>query len=711
MSTDSDRGGPTERLLADDFPAVDPAAWRRDVDRLLKGAPFDKALVATLAEGLRVRPLYTAADAGDGVWGASPPGAAPFLRGARTATDWPVPWLVAQELPLADAGRFNRALLHGLERGQSAVVLKLDEAGRRGLDAATAPMAAVGRDGTALAGLDDLRGALAGVDLAACPLHLHAGAATLPVAAMIGELAAAGGTPGHALSGSWGCDPLALASGGPPPALPLAMLYDHAAVLSAWAKAAAPGVRTLAASDAPWHEAGADGVLSLGLALAGAIETLRAMEARGLSPDDCAARMAFHLSLDTDFFLEIARLRALRVLWSDVLAAAGVEPALTAAWIHARTGDRMLAALDPHTNLLRATTAAMAAACGGADSLHVAPWDALAAEPGEAGRRLSRNIHLVLGHECRFGAVADPAGGAWYVEQLTRGVGEGAWAVMQQVERAGGLQRALGDGSVQRLVEAASSRRAARLARAQDARVGVNRFAAAPSPRADRPDIDPVWLDERRRAAASAPVAVHPADPHGDATAQLAALGAAAHRGATLGTLIAALGGDTSGGARAPWAAVPARRDAEPFEDLAARVAALGEASRRAHCLCLGQAAPTAARLDFTRATLAVGGFTVGAGAFHVDAAAAVAEARAAGAGVVVLVGLDETYPVLGAEVAAALAAGSAAAPRPPLLLAAGWPGDATAALQAAGVSRFLYLGCDLVATLGEVADALGGGR
>jgi methylmalonyl-CoA mutase len=710
MQTADGSGDLPERLLAGDFPAVDLAAWRREVDRLLKGAPFDKGMVTTLAEGLRVQPLYTAADAGAGLWGASMPGQAPFLRGTRTVSSWPVPWLVAQELPLADAGQFNRALLHDLASGQSAVVVKLDVAGRRGLDAATASAPEVGRDGTAIAGLDDLRGALAGVDLSACPLMLQAGAATLPVAAMVMSLAAERGTTAARLSGSWGCDPLALATDPEASALAVDVMYDHAALLSKWAAAHAPGVRTLAVTDAPWHEAGADGVLSLGLALSGAIDTLRQMETRGLSPEDCAPRLAFQLSLDTDFFLEIARLRALRVLWSDALAGAGVARPLTAAWVHARTGDRLLSNLDAQTNLLRTTTAAMAAACGGADSLHVTPWDALSAHPGEAGRRLARNLHLVLGHECRFGSVADPAGGAWYVEQLTREVGEGAWAVMQQVEQAGGLPAALRSGLVLRLVDAAHERRAARLARAQDVRVGVNRFATKPDLQPARPEIDPVWLDERRRAAASVPVAMHPADPRGDAGAQLAALGLAALRGATLGTLTAALGGDTTGGLCAPWPSLPGRRDAAPFEDLVGRVARLAAhapVAGRVHCCCLGEAGRTAPRLDFVRGSLVVGGFVVDAGSFHTEAASAVAEAREAGAAVVMLVGLDETYPGLGVEVARQLASGT----RPPLLMAAGRPGESTAALQAVGVTRFLHMGSDLVATLHEVADALGGDR
>ena len=198
-----------------------------------------------------------------------------------------------------------------------------------------------------------------------------------------------------------------------------------------------------------------------------------------------------------------------------------------AAWVHARTGERMLAKLDAHSNLLRGSTAAMAAVCGGADSLHVAPWDSLLPAPGVAGRRLSRNLQLILGHECRFGAVTDPAGGSWYVETLTREVGEGAWAVLQKVEAAGGLRAALASGLVHGLVDEAAKRRAARLARAQDSRVGVNRFCAARAAveagGSDRACDD--WRAERRDAAEIASAGVGPVDPRGDAAVQFADAG------------------------------------------------------------------------------------------------------------------------------------------------------------------------------------------
>lgn len=712
MSTADDTSPQTSSLLRDDFPPVETEAWRREVDRLLKGAPFDKAMIATLAGGLQVQPLHTAADLADGIWGASLPGQAPFLRGAREDASGPVPWLIAQELAAADAGAFNLALLHDLERGQTAINLKLDVAGRRGLDAATAPPHEVGQGGTSIGGLADLRRALASVDLAACPLLLQAGAATLPVATMLATIARERGTSVSSLTGSWGCDPLAVA-GGPTPALGLDTLYDHAAVLTRWAGAEAPGVRTIAIADVPWHEAGADGVLSLGLTLAAAVTALRELESRGVEPAACAPHLAFHASLDTDFFLDIARLRALRVLWSDVLAACGVEPARQqAAWIHARTGDRMLSRLDPHTNLLRATTAAMAAACGGADSLHVAPWDSLLARPGGAGRRLARNLQLILGHECRFGAVADPAGGSWYVETLTRQLGEGAWEVFRRVEAAGGLRAALASGLVGSLVGDAARRRATRLARAQDARVGVNRYCAArPATDADAAegcDCTAEWLAERRAAAVSAPVEALAIDPCAEVSAQLRALEEAAARGSTLGALVDALGRPADAVRSAPWTLPPAGRDAEPFETLVARVTLLAARDPRlvrAHCLCLGDAARTGPRLDFARGCLAVAGLDITVGVFHQDPAAAAAEARAGDAAVVLLVGLDETYPTLGAATAALLAGG----PRPPLLLAAGRPSASTEPLDRAGVSRYLHLGSDLVAELGAVLDTLGG--
>jgi methylmalonyl-CoA mutase len=692
-----------EPLLRDAFPPVDLAAWRHEVDRLLKGAPFDKALVATLPEGLRMAPLHTAADLADGPWGASLPGQAPYLRGTRQAADEPVPWLVAQELPLADPAAFNRALLGALERGQSAVHLVLDAAGRAGLDAAAAPDDAIGNGGTSLIDLADLRRALAGVDLTAVPVLLRAGAATLPSAAMLVALAAERGVPADRLTGAWGSDACAQAVADGADVIDA---HDNdAARLTQWATARAPRLRTLAASDAAWHEAGADGVLSLGLLLAGAVDTLRALETRGLDPGLSAPRLAFHLSLDTDFFLEIARLRALRVLWADALAAAGIDPATAPAWIHARTGDRMYSTLDAHTNLLRATTAAMSAICGGADSLHVTPWDALLPAPGEAGRRLARNLHLILGHECRFGAVSDPAGGAWSIETLTREAGQGAWAVLQKVEAAGGLRRALRDGLPQQWVHEAGAARAARLARAQTARVGVNRFAAARAAEAAAPASGEAWRAVRRAAATATTSATVALDRQAQGPALMDALIGAAQKGATLGGLTAALRAEAA--AALPLAPLPPRRDAEPYEALAARAAALAAREpvrARAHCLCLGDAGRTAARLDFARGLLAVGGFEVSVGAFTADPAVAVAEAVASGAAVVMLVAPDDLYPGPGAAAAARLAAAAA----PPLVLVAGRPGEATAPLAAHGVTRCLHLGSDLVAELGAVLDALG---
>ncbi|MBK8166772.1 MAG: hypothetical protein IPK64_12585 [bacterium] len=712
MSTADETSPRTSDLLRDDFPSVETAAWRREVDRLLKGAPFDKAMIASLAGGLEVQPLHTAADLADGIWGASLPGQSPFLRGARAGASGPVPWLVAQELAAADAGAFNLALLHDLERGQTAINLRLDAAGRRGLDAGTAPPHDVGRDGISIGGLVDMRRALASVDLAACPLLLQAGAATLPVAAMLAAIARERGTALPLLTGVWGCDPLAVA-GGPAPALTIDTLYDHVALLTRWAAAEAPGLCTIVVGDGPWHEGGADAVLSLGLLLAGAVAALRELEERGLDPAACAPHVAFQASLDTDFFLDIARLRALRVLWSDVLTACGVESTRQrAAWIHARTGDRMLSRLDPHTNLLRATTAAMAAACGGVDSLHVAPWDSLLARPGGAGRRLARNVQLILGHECRFGAVADPAGGSWYVETLTRQLGEGAWAVLRQIEAAGGLRAALASGLVGSLVGEAARRRTARLARAQEARVGVNRYCAArpanDDDAADGCDCNTEWLAERRAAAASATAALLTIDPRAEAPTQLRAVGDAAVRGGSLASLVAALGSRPDAIQGATWTLPPTGRDAEPFETLVARATLLATRDPRlvrAHCLCLGDAARTGPRLDFARGCLAVAGLDITVGAFHEDPGAAVAEARARDAAVVLLVGLDESYPTLGAATASLLAGG----PRPPLLLAAGRPSASTEPLDRAGVSRYLHLGSDLVAELGAVLDTLGG--
>ncbi len=673
--------------LLRDFPAPGLAAWRAEVERLLKGAPFEKAMLTRTLEGITLQPMPTAADTADLPWLDTVPGQVPYVRGGRPRGYHQAPWLVAQEIPLPVPAEFNAALRRDLERGQTAVNLVLDEAGQAGCDPLAGPCGAVGVGGTSVADLEDLQVCLEGVDLRRTPVMIDAGAAALPLAAMLASMWEKAGVDAGEAAGCLGCDPVSgLARLGRLP-VPMAVLYDQLAVLTGWAQDM-PGVRTLPVRETVWHEGGADHALSLGLTLAGALHALREMENRGATLRETVRRIHFHLTVDTDFFMSLAKLRALRLLWSGVQQTAGLEPA--PAWIHARTSRRMMSANEPYPNMLRVTTAAMAAVLAGADSLDTAPFDAAVGLPDGFGRRIARNVQLILAHECRLDHVADPAGGAWHPERLTADVAARAWEHVQAVEKAGGIVAALQSGLVQELIAAAAERRRRNLAVGKQVMVGVNRFC---DPQAEPPEprrIDPVRLEADRK------VELDGRAPWGSGLgAGFSGLMNAVATGARISALV---DGRPDG---VEVLAIPPRRDAAPFEAIREQVRQAGDGpATRVCCVCLGDPARYMPRLDFVRGFFTAGGFTVLAEGFVSSAAEAADMASRAHAGILVIVGEDATYADLAAP-AARLLKDLVPAPR---VILAGRPGDLEQELARAGVDEFLQARSDMLDVLGRLA-------
>jgi methylmalonyl-CoA mutase len=671
---------PNPELLLEDFSTPDLGQWRQEVERLLKGAPFAKKMFTKTLEGITIEPMYTAVDTEELPWKMNYPGQWPYLRGTQPAKKSSAPWLVAQELLLPTAEDFNHAIGSDLKRGQTAINLVLDKAGLLGLDPDQAADGMVGAKGTSIAAVADLGVAFDGVDLENVPLFVQAGSAALPVAALLLALMENQGTDPSRLSGCLGSDPaFGLAQLGQ---LPLALdrLYDELAVISHWAIANAPNLKTLPVHEDPWHDGGADSALSLGLVLASAVQKLRAMETRGLELDDAAAQIQFQLCMGTDFFMEIAKVRALRLLWSDVLSAAGCPTVAAAARVHARTSRRTLTLLDPHVNMLRVTTQAMSAVFGGVDSLHVSPFDEMDSVPDEFSRRIARNVQLILAHECRFDQVQDPAGGSWYVEKLTADLAHKAWAVFQDVEARGGIIEGMKSGWVQEQVAAAAKLRQDRLATRRDVLVGTNQYPNPQEPGRRARTVDHTQLKALRSEAMTRLRASGRHEEHmvvlgrlekimdAGSAELLPLLTDAAASGATLGELTGILRHDTD--ADPAVKTITLKRDAEPFENLRREVAELG-ANNRVFAACLADVAGYMPRLDFTRGFFQAGGFEVlESGHFNSadDAAKAAADS---GASVVVLVGLDTTYTGMASEAGKKL---KALSPPPRVILAGGGP-------------------------------------
>ena len=431
---------PAEFTVQDDFPPVDYNQWRSLVEQTLAGAPFERKLVKRTYDSLDVQPIY---GRGDELAGEDPlgfPGLPPFVRGSRSLGAAKTGWDLRQEFAHPDLCETNRAILEDLRGGVTSLHLRLDMAARGGLDPDhQVAEDLAGHDGIMAYSVDDFDAALADVPLNSVPVAIDAGAAFLPAAAMLAGLWQRRDVAAAEALGAFHADPLAaLARAGNLP-MPATDALASLASLAKWTAENFPRVTAIGVDTSPYHDAGATASQDIAFAVATAVEYLRAMTGAGLSIDTAAQQIVFRFGLGTHHFRAIAKLRAARQVWSRVVEASGGARQSQAMKIHARTGNRVLTQYDPYVNLLRNAVAVFAAGLGGADTITSVPLDAMTGLPDSFSRRVARNTVLVLQDESHLNRVVDPAGGSWFLDQLTEELANKAWEIFQETERQGGM--------------------------------------------------------------------------------------------------------------------------------------------------------------------------------------------------------------------------------------------------------------------------------
>jgi methylmalonyl-CoA mutase len=627
--------------LLTEFTPASPADWRKAAEESLAGAPFEKKLVTRTPEGIDLQPIYTADDTAKLAeqW----PGLPPYVRGSAPLGQRAEGWHICQEPDSTDAAAFNAALLRDLSRGQNAVSL---------------PLAMAGGGGLAMTTLEEVDRVLRGVDLAAVPLFIRAGTSALPVTELLIAWLAQQGRPATDLHGGVLADPIGelLTTGTLP--VELGSTYDGIVQLTRRVQRDGLALRTLGVNAALWAETGANAVQELAFGLATGVEYMRALHSRGLTVDESGPRFLFTYALGSNLFMEVAKLRAARLLWSRAVGAAGGGAEAQRLVCHGRTTRWNKTVLDPHVNLLRTTTEAFAGIVGGCAGLQVGTFDECIRPPDDFSRRLARNIQIILAEECQLGRVVDPAGGSWYVETLTSQLATKAWALFQDVERRGGMAAALIAGHPQSLVEKTANERLTATELRRDGIIGTNLHPNL------REKLPAIAANVPTPAIARGPVTVKPLVP---------------------------------------------RRRAEPFEALRRRTEAhLARTGARPKVFLatFGPRKQHAARAEFSAGFFAAGGFETVTGKSSDTAEAAAQAALASGAPIVVLCSSDDTYQTLVPPCAQALKAVA----KPPLVVLAGLP--ATPELQqqfkTAGVDEFIHLRANCAKLLAGFLTQLG---
>ncbi len=675
--------------------------WRQAVEAELKGVPFEKKLVTRTFEGIALQPLY-----GPGAGRQTPqPGSAPFTRGVSENGYGERAWLSCQEPAGVTATAFNATARQLLGRG-SAVIIRPEGSARIGLDPDD-PSAADAEPGLGIADLEDLRLAFDKISTDDANVHLDAGASPLPFAALYLALARRKRTPWKRLRGSIAADPLGewVTRGGLP--VTLEALFEDLASWTSWSAENSPDISTINVCAAHWHEAGGNAVQELAMALAAGVEYLRELNARGAPPAVVAPRIRFQFSAGSQFFMELAKFRAFRSLWSRVLKSFDLDPA--AAWpvVHAGTARWNLSRLDKHVNILRTTTGALSAVLGGVDSLQIRTFDDVAGEGDELSQRISANIHTLLAEEFRLLSPADPAGGAWYVESITDELARKAWALFQDVERDGGFVKSVQIGRPQKLVAATAAEKRDAIDKRRLGIIGTNLFPNLKDTLAG----DSAGQVAAIRAQHGADVASRRPRPMKTALparwpARLREAMAAAEIGASIGQLhVRAYGAAPENAPKV--AAIPAWRASEGFEQLRASAeefAARTGARPRVFLAKMGPLVQHKGRADFSAGFFATAGFeSIGKETFE-TAENAAASALASGASVAVLCSTDETYPELAPAFARAIKAVS-----PDLqVVLAGHPGEHEATFRSAGFDEFIHIRSDVRGVLSQLLAKTG---
>ncbi len=448
--------------------------WKDACIALLKGAPFEKKMYTDTYEGITFSPMYFRADTEDILPQNSFPGMDDFLRGATPNGYIKSPWGIAQSCDLTMPQENNQLLRHEQEKGSTVYNVRLDSASLACLDADKAEKP--GDEGCSISTLDDMNTLLADLKLDKYPLYIYAGASAVPMLALTAAAIRSGGGRVSALRGIIGANPVGelAAKGGNGQSL--AKLYDEAYVAAKWAIKNAPGLKTFMAGSDVFSRGGANDVQEIAYTLSIAADYMRAMLERGLTADEAAGQIMFGFSMGANFFMQIAKLRAVRPVWAQIAEAFGCSSEAQRIHIHGKPALFFKTKYDPYVNMLRNTSEMFSGVVGGIESFENGTFDEAVRKGDEFSRRIARNVQVMLQEEFGLLQPIDPAGGSWAVESLTKEIKEKIWAEFQLVEGKGGITAALLEGYPQEQIAAVLASRFKKLELRRDRIVGSNMY-------------------------------------------------------------------------------------------------------------------------------------------------------------------------------------------------------------------------------------------
>ncbi|MFV0277352.1 MAG: methylmalonyl-CoA mutase [Parahaliea sp.] len=460
--------------------AATPEAWRELASEQMRGKNPD-ILTWQTPEDIPVKPLYTAADTANLPYTDTMPGLSPYIRGPQATMYAGRPWTIRQYAGFSTAEASNAFYRKALDAGGQGVSVAFDLATHRGYDSDHPRVTGdVGKAGVAIDSVEDMKILFDGIPLDQVSVSMTMNGAVLPVLAGYIVAAEEQGVGQDQLAGTIQNDILkefmVRNTYIYPPAPSMKIIGD----IIAYCSQHMPRFNTISISGYHIQEAGANAALELAYTLADGKEYIRTALAAGLGIDQFAPRLSFFWGIGMNFYMEIAKMRAARLLWARIVSEFKPKnPKSSMLRTHSQTSGWSLTEQDPYNNVVRTTIEAMAAVFGGTQSLHTNALDEAIALPTEFSARIARNTQLIIQEESGITKVVDPWGGSYLMESLTQDIADKAWELIEEVEAAGGMAKAIETGMPKLRIEEAAARKQARIDRGDDVIVGVNKYRLA----------------------------------------------------------------------------------------------------------------------------------------------------------------------------------------------------------------------------------------
>ncbi|MBO6178992.1 MAG: acyl-CoA mutase large subunit family protein [Selenomonadaceae bacterium] len=678
----------------DEFTPPTYEEWKEACIALLKGAPFEKKMYTKTYEGITFDPMYFRKDTEDILPKDSFPGMGDFMRGSQENGYVGKPWGIAQSCDETLPKDNNELLRHEQEKGSTIYNIRLDSATLAGKDVRDAKTP--GDEGVSVTTVDDACVLLDGLKLDKFPLYIYAGATAIPMISLVAAALKKAGKDLKTVKGFIGANPIGELVEHGKNAVALDKLYDEMAAAAKWAKDNAPELKTVFVRSDVFSRGGANDVQEAAYTLSIAVSYLRAMLDRGLDIETAAKNIVFGFSMGANFFLQIAKLRALRPVWAQIVGAFGGGKEAQRMHIHAKPALFFKTVYDPYVNMLRNTTEIFSGVVGGIDSFESSPFDEPIRKGDEFSRRIARNVQIILQEEFGLLQPIDPAGGSWAVETLTKQMKEKVWEEFQNIEAKGGIVAALQSGYPQDSIATVLDSRLKAAELRKDRIVGNNMYPNMTEKLLDAREEDVEEIKKTRKADVETFLAKIDKSAKDAKLAEVKNAGdnavsaaiSAAEAGATISEITLAInnGGQPSEEVKS----IAPHRWSERFEALRKTTEDYRDKNNDNVKIFLANMGPIPqhkARADFTTGFLQVGAFEVLGNNGFPSVEEAAAAAKESGADAVVICSTDATYPEIVPALAPKL---HEALPKATVFLAGAAPKELLDTYKDAGIDDYI---------------------